>query len=95
LPISHCAAETGVEISRRLAHFARMTAGAKQLTEAALKLPEQDRLQVASAIWKSVGGTEAHLADLAALARAQEFETGTAKPKTQTDVFAKARAVLG
>lgn len=72
-----------------------MTAGAKQITEAALKLPEQERLQVASAIWKSMGGAEAHLADLAALARAQEFETGKAKPKTQTEVFAKARAVLG
>jgi len=70
-------------------------ASTQQITEAALKLPERDRLQVASAIWKSVGGDNEHLADLAALARAMEFETGQAKPKSQTEVFAKARAVLG
>lgn len=69
-----------------------MTAGAKQVTEAALKLPEQDRLQVASAIWKSMGGTDEHLA---ALARAQDFETGKVTPKSQAEVFQKARAVLG
>ena len=67
----------------------------EQVTAAALKLTEKDRLQVASAIWKSVGGSEEHLADLAALARAQEFETGKAKPKSQSEVFQKARAVLG
>lgn len=72
-----------------------MTAGAKQVTEAALKLPEQDRLQVASAIWKSMGGTDEHLADLAALARAQDFETGKVTPKSQAEVFQKARTVLG
>jgi hypothetical protein len=72
-----------------------MTAGAKQVTEAALKLPEKDRLQVASAIWKSVGGTDEHLADIAALARAHELDTGKVTPKTQPEVFQKARAVLG
>jgi hypothetical protein len=72
-----------------------MTAGAKQVTEAALKLPERDRLQVASAILQSVGGSEEHLADLAALARAQEFETGKVTSKSQAEVFQKARAVLG
>jgi hypothetical protein len=36
-----------------------------------------------------------HLADLAAVARAHDLETGKAKPKSQTEVFAKARAVLG
>jgi len=71
-----------------------MTAGAKQITEAALKLPEQDRLQVASAILKSVGGTEAHLTDLAALARACQLDSGEAAPKTQAEVFQKARAVV-
>lgn len=71
-----------------------MTAGAKQITEAALKLPEQDRLQVASAILESVGGADAHLADLAALTRAQELDMGKVKPKTQADVFQKARAVV-
>jgi hypothetical protein len=71
-----------------------MTAGAKQITEAALKLPEQDRLQVASAILESVGGANAQLADLAALARTQELDTGKVKPKTQAEVFQKARAVV-
>ena len=72
-----------------------MTAGAKQVTEAALKLPEQDRLQVASAIWKSVGGSDDQLADLIALARAHELDTGKVTPKSQAEVFQKARAVLG
>jgi hypothetical protein len=36
-----------------------------------------------------------HLADLAAAARARDFETGKAQPKSQTEIFAKARAVLG
>jgi hypothetical protein len=72
-----------------------MTAGAKQVTYAALKLPEQDRLQVASAIWESMGGTDEHLADLAALTRAHDFETGRVTPKSQAEVFQIARAVLG
>jgi len=71
-----------------------MTAGAKQITEAALKLPEQDRLQVASAILKSMGGTKEHLADLAALAKAHELDSGKVTPKTQTEVFQKARAIV-
>ncbi len=87
-------AETGIEISRRLTHFADITAGAKQVTEAALQLPEQDRLQVASAIWKSMGGTDEHLADLIARARAQDFETGKVTPKSQAEVFQEARAAL-
>ena len=72
-----------------------MSSNTQQITDAALKLPEKDRLQVASAIWKSVGGSAEHLADLAALARSHELDTGTVTPKTQTEVFKKARAVLG
>ena len=41
------------------------------------------------------GIPQAVMEDHAALARAQDFETGKAKPKSQTEVFAKARAVLG
>ncbi len=67
----------------------------QQITEAALKLPESDRLQVASAIWKSMGASDELLADLAALARSHELESGQVTPKTQTEVFNKARAVLG
>ena len=81
-------------MSRLPTHLASMTAGAKQITEAALKLPEQDRLQVASAILKSVGGADEHLADLTALARAQELDSGKFVPRTQKDVFQKARAVV-
>jgi hypothetical protein len=88
-------AETGVEISRWLMHLADMKAEAKQVTEAALKLPERDRLQVASAIWKSMGGSEEQLADLAAVARGHELDTGKVIPKSQSEVFQKARAVLG
>jgi len=71
-----------------------MTTGAKHVTEAALKLPARDRLQVASAIWKSVGGSEEELADLAALSRAHELDSGKVTPKTQAEVFRKARAAL-
>ena len=71
-----------------------MTAGAKQITEAALKLPEQDRLQVASALLRSMGGTDDHLADLSALARANELDAGKVAPGSQKEVFQKARAVV-
>ena len=87
-------AECGVEISSQPKHPSYMITGAKQITEAALKLPEQDRLQVASAILNSVGGAEAHLADLAALARSNELDSGKVTPKTQQEVFQKARAVV-
>lgn len=36
-----------------------------------------------------------HLADLAALSRAHDLETGKVTPKSQAEVFQKARAVLG
>ena len=72
-----------------------MTASAQQITEAALKLPERDRLEVAAAIWKSMGASDESLADATALIRAHELETGAVTPKTQTEVFQKARAVLG
>jgi hypothetical protein len=71
-----------------------MTASTKQITEAALKLPGRDRLQVATAIWKSFGASEDSVADLDALARSHELETGKVAPKTQAEVFKKARAVL-
>lgn len=72
-----------------------MTASTQQITEAALKLPERDRLTVATAIWKSMGASDESLADVAALARARELETGKVTPKSQAEVFQKARAVLG
>ena len=70
-----------------------MTASAQQITEAALKLPARDRLTVVTAIWKSMGASDESLADVAALARAHELETGKVTPKSQAEVFQKARAV--
>jgi len=67
----------------------------QQVTEAALSLPEGDRLRVAAAIWKSVGASEEALNDLAALVRSHELESGQVTPKTQTEVFKNARAALG
>jgi hypothetical protein len=66
----------------------------QQITEAALKLPNRDRLHLATAIWQSFGASEDSIADLVALARSHELETGNVKPKSQKEVFAKARAVL-
>ncbi|MBI3884136.1 MAG: hypothetical protein HY302_00140 [Opitutae bacterium] len=71
-----------------------MTANTQQITEAALKLPERDRLRVATAIWRSFGASDDALADLAALSRSHELETGQVQPKTQGEVFKNARAAL-
>lgn len=72
-----------------------MSATPPQVTEAALRLPECDRLNVAAAIWKSVGALEEALNDLAALLRSHELESGQVTPKTQPEVFKNARAASG
>ena len=71
-----------------------MTASTQQITEAALKLPERDRLRIAVAIWKSFGASEESVGDLTALVRTPELETGKVTAKTQTEVFKNARTVL-
>lgn len=71
-----------------------MVVSTQQVTEAALQLPERDRLSVARAIWKSFGASDEVLADLMAFARAQELDEGKVAPLTQNDVFARARAAL-
>ena len=71
-----------------------MTARAQQITDAALQLPERDRLSVATAIWKSMGASDDSLADLAAVTRAHELDSGKVTPKTQAEIFKTARAVL-
>lgn len=71
-----------------------MSASPQQVTEAALRLPQRDRLRVAEAIWKSVGAPEETLNDLTALVRSHELESGKVTPKTQTEVFKNARAAL-
>jgi hypothetical protein len=71
-----------------------MARDAKDITEAALNLPERERMRVATAIWKSVGASEEALADVEALVRSRELETGMVKPKTQAEVFRNARATL-
>lgn len=71
-----------------------MTASTQQITDAALKLPDRERLRIATAIWKSLGASEESVADLNALTRSHELESGTVTAKTQDEVFRKARAVL-
>lgn len=72
-----------------------MSATPQQVTEAALRLPERDRLRVAAAIWKSVGAPEEALNDLAALVRSHELESGQITPKTQAEIFKNSRAAMG
>jgi hypothetical protein len=72
-----------------------MVLSTQQITDAALHLPERDRLDVAAALWKSLGGNEEAIADLAALARAHQLDSGKVQPKSHTDVFRNARAALG
>ncbi|HEY8932101.1 MAG TPA: hypothetical protein VIM44_02180 [Rariglobus sp.] len=72
-----------------------MVLSIQQITEAALHLSERERLGVTAALWKSLGGNEEALADLSALARAHELESGQVQPKSHKDVFRNARASLG
>lgn len=72
-----------------------MVLSTQQITDAALHLPERERLGVAAALWRSLGGNEEALADLNALARAHELDSGAVSPKSQQEVFAKARAAIG
>jgi len=72
-----------------------MVLSPQQITDAALHLPERDRLDVTAALWKSLGGNDEAIADLSALARAHELESGKVQPKSHTDVFRNARAALG
>lgn len=86
LPIDH---------TTRLAHLQPMVLSTQQITDAALHLPERERLGIAAAIWRSLGGNEEALADLDACARAHELDSGAVSPKSQQEVFANARAALG
>ncbi len=72
-----------------------MVLSLQQITEAALHLPERERLDVAAALWKSLGGNDESLADIQSLARAHELDSGQVQPKTHDDVFRNARAALG
>jgi hypothetical protein len=72
-----------------------MVLSPQQITDAALNLPERDRVRVTAALWKSLGGNDEALADIAALARGHELDSGQVPPKTQTEVFRNARASLG
>lgn len=67
----------------------------QQITDAALQLPERERLGIAAALWRSLGGNEEALADLDAHPRTHELDSGAVSPKSQQEVFAKARATLG
>jgi hypothetical protein len=72
-----------------------MVLSLQQITDAALHLPERDRLGVTAALWKSLGGNDEALADIQALARAHELDSGQVQPKSHADVFRNARAALG
>lgn len=72
-----------------------MVLSTQQITDAALHLPERERMDVAAALWRSLGGNEESLNDLAALSRAHELDSGAVQPKTQSEVFRNARASLG
>lgn len=72
-----------------------MVLTSQQITEAALHLPEGERLGITAALWKSLGGSDEALADLQALARAHALDTGEVRPKTHEEVFRNARRALG
>jgi hypothetical protein len=50
---------------------------------------------VTAVLWKSLGGNDEVLADMQALTRAHELDSGQVQPKTHADVFRNARAALG
>lgn len=72
-----------------------MVLTSQQITEAALRLSERERLGVTATLWKSLGGNDEAIADIQALARAHELDSGKVSPKSHTDVFRNARASLG
>jgi len=72
-----------------------MVFSTQQITDAALQLSERERLRVTTALWKSLGGNDEALADIAALGRAHEVESGQVQSRTQAEVFGNARRALG
>lgn len=72
-----------------------MVLSLQQITEAALHLSERERLGVTAALWKSLGGNDEALADIQALSRAHELESGQVQPKSHAEVFDNARRALG
>ena len=72
-----------------------MVLSLQQITDAALHLSARERLEVTAALWKSLGGNDEALADIQALTRAHELDSGQVQPKTHPDVFRNARAALG
>ena len=71
-----------------------MVLTSQQITEAALHLPASERLGITTALLKSLGSNDEALADIAALARAQDLDSGKIQPKAHDDVFRNARAAL-
>lgn len=72
-----------------------MVLTSQQITEAALHLSERERQGITAAFRKSLGGNDEALADIQALARAHELDSGQVQPESHADVFCNARAVLG
>jgi putative addiction module component (TIGR02574 family) len=71
---------------------------AEQVTASALALPENERLAIATALWKSLKSSadipDEETADLISLGRGQELTDGTVKPIRHEDVFRRARSAL-
>lgn len=67
----------------------------QQIARGRLHLSERERLVGTAALWKSLGGNDEALADIQALARAHELDSGQVQPKTHDEVFRNARAALG
>lgn len=71
-----------------------MVLSPQHIIDAALHLSERERLGVAATPWRSLGGNEEAIADLADLVRAHELDSGAVQPKRKEDVFRNARAAL-
>lgn len=71
-----------------------MVATSEQITDAALRLPDRERFELATAIWKSLGASDDVLADLTAFIRAQQLDSGRVAPRTHAEVFGRARTAV-
>ena len=70
------------------------SSASRKITTEALGLPEDDRLVIATELWRSLGGADEVVADLVALQRSRELAAGNVKAKTQAEVFGNARRAL-
>jgi hypothetical protein len=67
----------------------------QKIADDVMALPSEDRLAIATQLWRSLDGTNEIVADLTAAQRADDLAKGRVKPATQSEVFRNARAALG